>query len=325
MQVLSALRLNMTNVPDPAGQHAERYQAALQMAAYADAGGVTAINCEEHHLATTGWLPSPLLMAAAVAGRTAKAHISISALLVPLYDPVRLAEDIAVLDHIAAGRFSFVAGIGYRPEEYHAVGKDWRRRGRLMDECLEVMLRAWRNDQFEYRGQLINVTPKPRTKPHPLFFIGGMSAAAARRAARFGLPFSPPMPIPDVEAIYTRELAAHGNTGFVFRPESGSTVTHLSPDPEAAWQRCGDYFLHEATEYSSWTRDGVPRPNEVAAASVADLRRGTTMEILTPEQLIAQFRAGRRAVTLHPLVGGLPLDEGWASLRLFVDRVLPAL
>ncbi|UVO12727.1 LLM class flavin-dependent oxidoreductase [Mycobacterium sp. SVM_VP21] len=323
MPLLSALRVNMTNVPG-AG-NGERYRAALEMASYADANGVTAVGCEEHHLAATGWLPAPLLMAAAVAGCTTNIRISINALLIPLYDPVRLAEDIAVLDQLSAGRVSFVAGIGYRPTEYHAVGKDFRRRGRLMDECLDVLLKSWGDEPFDYHGQLIDVTPKPYTKPHPVFFIGGMSAAAARRAARFGLPFSPPMPMPEIEEVYRDELARNGKQGFVFSPPNGNTVTHLTTDPEAAWARCGDYFMHEAAEYSSWAVADVPRPNESPVATVDELRRANKVEVLTPEELVAQCRAGRTGVTLHPLIGGLPLDEGWQSLQLLVERVLPAL
>lgn len=325
MPVLSALRLNMTNTPDPAIVHAERYRAALEMAEYADNHGITAIGCEEHHLAATGWLPAPLLLATAVAARTRTTRISVNALLVPLYDPIRLAEDIAVLDNIADGRFSFVAGMGYRPQEYHAVGKDWRQRAQLMNECIAVLLKAWQDEPFEYRGQWISVTPKPKTKPHPLFFIGGMSAAAARRAARFGLPFSPPMPMPDVEAVYWRECAEQSRSGFVFHPKNGNTVTHVSIDPDATWARCGGYFLNEATEYSGWARTGVTRPNESPASSVAELRRLKKVEVLTPDQLIEQCRAGRNEVTMHPLVGGLPLDDGWESLRLLCERVLPAL
>ncbi len=124
MSLLVALRLNMTNIANPAVHHAERYQAALEMAEFADKHAFTAVSGEEHHLAATGWLPSPLILAAAVAGRTRRVRISINALIVPLYDPIRLAEDIAVLDNLAQGRFSFVAGMGYRPEEYRAVGKD---------------------------------------------------------------------------------------------------------------------------------------------------------------------------------------------------------
>ena len=114
----------MTGLCADPKDEARRYQAALAMAAYADVEGFGAVGLEEHHCADNGWLPSPLLMAGMVAGCTSKVQINITALLITLYDPIRLAEDIAVLDLASGGRFSFVAGLGYRPEEYHALGKD---------------------------------------------------------------------------------------------------------------------------------------------------------------------------------------------------------
>ncbi|WP_241010844.1 LLM class flavin-dependent oxidoreductase [Mycobacterium camsae] len=322
-ELLTALRLNMTNIADPSGPHGDRYRAALEMAEFADNSGFTAISAEEHHLAATGWLPSPLLLAAALAGRTRRTRISINALIVPLYDPIRLAEDIAVLDNLAQGRFSFVAGMGYRPEEYHAAGKDWSRRGALMDLCLSVLLQAWGDEPFEYDGAVINVTPKPHTRPHPFFFVGGMTAAAARRAARFGLPFSPPMAMPELVTVYTDELRKQGKTGFAYYPENGSTVTLLHPDPDEAWSRYGEFVMNEAVEYTGWKRTGVPRPNETPAATVADLRQLDNVEILTPDQLVAQIHGGRTDVVINPLIGGLPIDEGWAGLHRLVDEVLP--
>lgn len=325
MSLLTALRLNMTNIADPAARHSDRYRAALEMAEYADQNGFTAVSGEEHHLAATGWLPSPLLLAAAIAGRTRTVRISINALIVPLYDPIRLAEDVAVLDNLAQGRFSFVAGMGYRPEEYHAAGKDWSRRGALMDHCLSVLLKAWGEQPFEYEGAIINVTPKPHTRPHPIVFVGGMTAAAARRAARFGLPFSPPMAMPELVAIYEEELRSRGKTGFAYHPENGSTVTLLHPDPDEAWRRYGGHIMNEAAEYSGWSRRGVPRPNEAPAASVDELRQLNTVEILTAEQLLAQISGGRREIVINPLVGGLPIDDGWACLYRLVDEVFPHL
>jgi alkanesulfonate monooxygenase SsuD/methylene tetrahydromethanopterin reductase-like flavin-dependent oxidoreductase (luciferase family) len=323
MSLLTALRLNMTNIADPSAQHAQRYRAALDMAEYADKHGFTAVSGEEHHLAATSWLPSPLILAAAIAGRTRRVRISINALIVPLYDPVRLAEDIAVLDNLAQGRFSFVAGMGYRPDEYRAAGKDWSQRAALMDHCLSVLLKAWSEEPFDHDGALINVTPKPHTRPHPILFLGGMTAAAARRAARFGLPFSPPMAMPELEAVYRQELQKQGKTGFVYHPENGSTVTLLHADPDEAWFRYGDFIMNEAAEYSAWKRAGVPRPNEIPAASIEDLRCLNHVEILTPECLINQIHSGRREVVMNPLVGGLPIDAGWASLQLLTDEVLP--
>ena len=323
MGLITALRLNMTNVDDPSADHSERYRAALDMAEYADEHGFTGVSCEEHHLANTSWLPSPLVMAAALAARTRTIRISINALLVPLYDPLRLAEDIAVLDNLSAGRFSFVAGMGYRPAEYHAVSRNWSRRGALMDECLTVMLKAWGDEPFSYKGELVNVTPKPRTRPHPFFFIGGMSAAAAKRAARFGLPFSPPTAMPAVEDIYHDELKRLGTKGFIYRPANGSTITLLHRDPDAAWKTYGPFIMNEAAEYSSWKRPGVPRPNETAANSVEHLRSLNSVEILTPQQLVDQILDGRREVVINPLVGGLPVEEGWTSLHLLADEVVP--
>lgn len=312
MGVLTALRFNMTNVADPRAPHGERYRAALDMADYADARGVTAVSCEEHHLAATGWLPSPLVMAAALAARTRIARISVNALLITLYDPIRLAEDIAVVDNVANGRFSFVAGMGYRPDEYHAVGRSWQNRAQLMDFCIETLLKAWGDEPFEYDGRTVDVTPKPQTKPHPFFLIGGMSRAAARRAARFGLPFSPPMPMPEIEAYYAEELVRNNQTGFVYRPENGSSTVLLTNDPDAVKEAHGEHMAAEAGEYRAWHRAGVDRPDNIS-------------ELLTVDQLIAQIRSGRTEVVMNPLVGGLPLNVGWASVRLLCDEVLPQL
>lgn len=90
------------------------------------------------------------------------------------------------------------------------------------------------------------------------------------------------MAMPEVEAVYHRELARQGKTGFVYRPENGSTVTLLHDDPDLAWSRYGEFVMNEAAEYSAWKRAGVPRPNEIAAASIPDLRRLNHVEILTP-------------------------------------------
>ncbi|MFE3194954.1 LLM class flavin-dependent oxidoreductase [Nocardia sp. NPDC059240] len=331
MNVVAALRLNMTNVDDFGGGHGERYRAALDMAAYADGCGFAVVNCEEHHGSGTGWLPAPLLMAAAVGACTARMRVSIGALLVPLYEPVRLAEDLAVLDNLCGGRLTVVAGIGYRPEEYAALGRDFRRRGRLMDEALEIMFAAWRGEPIERGGHVLRVTPRPFTQPHPQLLIAGMSAAAARRAAKFGLPLSLPMAMPEVEELYYAELQRCGTAGFVHKPEPGSKLTLLHRDPDAAWQRFAPNILTEIREYASWRRDGVPRPHEASAGS-ADIGTGSVdavrahgyLEILTPEELRDQIACGRTEILMNPLIGGLPLDEGWASLRLLGEVLTQA-
>jgi len=323
MPITTALRLNMTGLGRDPSAEGERYRAALDMATYVDANGFDAVALEEHHGAENGWLPSPLTMAAAIAARTTRVRISVTALLVTLYDPVRLAEDIAVLDLISDGRFGFVAGSGYRPEEYHAVGKEWTARGRLMDETLDTLLAAWRGEPFEYKGRTIRVTPVPQSRPHPLFFVGGMSAAAARRAARFGLPFYPPYEDETLNRAYHEELARQGKRGFVVHPGSGNTMLFVDPDPESAWERLGAHFLCEMREYSRWKRAGIRRPADDGVETLDELRQSGRFSILTPAAARAQLADGENhSAVLHPLAGGVPLEAAWASLRLFVDEVL---
>lgn len=319
----TALRLNMTGLQPNAAEEGKRYRAAIEMAEYVDRAGFDIVNMEEHHCAENGWLPSPLTMAAAVAARTKHVRISVTALLVTLYDPIRLAEDIAVIDLLSNGRFSFVAGSGYRPEEYHAMDKDWAARGRLMDEMIDTLLKAWTGEPFEYKGKQVRVTPIPQSQPHPFFFIGGMSAVAARRAARFGLPFYPPIEDPKLLEIYYSELQKHGKKGFAYTPKDGNTMLFVDEDPDQAWQTLGPYFLREMQEYSRWKVDGIPRPSEDDVTTISDVRRSGRFTILTPRDALVLLQEDKeKTAVLHPLAGGIPLDYAWSSLRLFVEKVL---
>ena len=116
----------------------ELYAAATEMCAWAeDHGALAAVLCE-HHGAEDGYLPSPLILASAIAARTERLPLSLI-LLLPFYDPVRLAEDMAVLDIISKGRTSYILALGYRSEEFEHFGVDMRTRGRLVDQKLDLL------------------------------------------------------------------------------------------------------------------------------------------------------------------------------------------
>jgi len=110
----SVVRFNCIQPGLEPTEMAARYQAFVDMAGYADEHGLQAISLEEHHGAANGWSPSPLVMAGLVFGRTKTIMASVNALLLPLHDPIRIAEDIAVLDLASGGRIVIVGGIGYR-------------------------------------------------------------------------------------------------------------------------------------------------------------------------------------------------------------------
>ena len=106
-----------------------------------DRGALVAILCE-HHGMSDGYLPSPLILAGAMSARTTTLPIMVAAVVLPLYHPVRLAEDMVVIDILSRGRVSYVAAIGYRPEEYEMLGVDFHRRGAIAEEKLGVLLRG---------------------------------------------------------------------------------------------------------------------------------------------------------------------------------------
>lgn len=322
----TAMRLNMTGHNEDAKIESGRYRAALEMASYAEEKGFAVVSVEEHHVAENGWLPSPLTLAAAIIGRTDRISVNCTALLVTLYDPIRLAEDIAVLDLMSGGRFSFVAGLGYRPEEYAALDKDWAKRGQAMDHVLETLFKAWSGETFEYNGERIRVTPQPLSPAGPPFAVGGMSKAAARRAARFGIPFYPPMEMPELGAFYLEECERYGRKGFVAYPAEENSMIFIDDDPERAWHELTPYFLRECREYSAWKLDGVPRPGEQAVETIEDLKAAKRYEILTPDECVERIRTAGPDFTpcVHPLCGGIPVERAWQGLELFVTRVLDA-
>jgi alkanesulfonate monooxygenase SsuD/methylene tetrahydromethanopterin reductase-like flavin-dependent oxidoreductase (luciferase family) len=308
-------------------QSRAQFETALDMSRWADERGFDMLVLSEHHGSDDGYLSSPLVMAGAVAGATERIPINIAALLVPLHDPIRLAEDIAVLDLLSGGRISIVAGLGYRPVEYAMFDREWKRRGKRMDECLDVMIKAWTGEPFEYEGETVQVTPLPLQQPHPMIMIGGSGEAAAKRAARFGLGFFPPLGDDHLVEVYHQECDRLGRSpGLVLAPSKVQPGTvFVSEDPDRMWNEVGPYLLHDAVTYKSWQTADIRSSVSSGATTIDELRAEGIYQILTPDACVAlaQELGPFGAITHHPLCGATPAELGWASLELFADKVLP--
>ncbi|MFI6092674.1 LLM class flavin-dependent oxidoreductase [Streptomyces sp. NPDC051218] len=322
---VTVVRFNLVDPDATPASLSERYKAAVEMATYADDRGISTVQTEEHHGVGNNWLPSPFTFAGAVFGATRRIAVTVSAIIGPLHDPLRLAEDIAVLDLLSGGRLVTVAGIGYRPEEYAAFGVDWKRRGKLQDELLETLLQAWTGEPFEFRGRTARVTPRPFTQPHPMLLVGGSSEAAARRAARLGLPFFPSAHLPELEAYYNERLAEYGTEGWTMMPAAETPLLHIADDPDRTWAEHGEHFLHEARTYASWQSKDIRSAVKSGATTVDELRAEGVYRVLTPDECVAYVQGGAANLVLHPLSGGMPVDEGWRSLHHFCENVLPRL
>ena len=324
---LKAIRFDM-RLPgvDPAGAQ-RSYAAALDMAEWADKVGFDTLVLSEHHASPDGYLSSPLVMGGAVAARTSRVPITIAALLVPLHDPIRLAEDLAVLDLLSNGRISIVTGLGYRPIEYQLLGKDWSARGKLLDECLDTMIKAWSGEPFEHNGTTVQVTPRPVQQPHPMVFVGGSAPASAKRAARFGLGFYPSVGDQALVDVYVAECQRLGRRpGFAILPGGPGTL-FVADDPDKAWAEIGPNLLHDATVYRSWQTDDIRSHVTAEGSTIDELRAEGVYQILTPDECVALANGigAHDPLIFHPLCGGIAPERAWESLVLFAAEVLPRL
>ena len=301
------------------------YQTALEMAEWAEHHGGIQLVVSEHHGVEDNYLPAPLVLASAMAARTQNIPIQVAALVVPLHDPIELAEQMAVLDIISQGRVSYVVAVGYRPEESAMFGQSFVGRGRRMEICLEAMQKAWTGEPFEFDGRPVCVRPRPITAGGPALLMGGHSAAAARRAARYGLGMIGAGSNPELHRLYHEACKALGqNPGLFVDPAPGSvTAGFVAEDPDRAWAQIGPHLLHDAQMYARWMGEDRARQTGQLAQSVDELRANRGIyRIMTPEEAVQHIRQEGLFVAM-PLCGGLPPDLAWPSLELLANRVLP--
>src|SRR5436190_1887244 len=126
----------------------EQYSAALDIIEWADERGFRRVAVGEHHQSPDGYLPAPLVFAAAIGGRTKRIRVQISVLLAPLYDPVRLAEEIAVADLCLQGRLDPAVAVGYVEADFDMFGADYRNRGQMIEELIPFLRKAWTRAAF---------------------------------------------------------------------------------------------------------------------------------------------------------------------------------
>jgi probable F420-dependent oxidoreductase len=145
-----------------------------------------------HHVFTPDYVTSaPFVILAAIAARTSTIRLASAIYLLPLHHPVAVAEQVATLDLLSGGRVIFGIGIGYRDYEYQGFGVSARDRGARADESMTAIRSAWTTGRFNFQGKHFNIpdlpaVPMPVRKPHPPMWVGGVSEAAIRRAARLG-------------------------------------------------------------------------------------------------------------------------------------------
>jgi alkanesulfonate monooxygenase SsuD/methylene tetrahydromethanopterin reductase-like flavin-dependent oxidoreductase (luciferase family) len=321
------IRFDFRNPPIGGTTMTERYRAALDMVEWADWHGFVTATISEHHGADDGYLPSPLPMAAAIAARTKSIRINIAAIVAPFHDPLRLAEDAAVVDLISGGRLDLVIANGYVGSEFAMFDQPQAERAARTTEAVRTLRQAWTGEPFEYRGRTVRVTPRPHQHPGPPILLGGSSEPAARRAARIADGFLPSSP--GLWPSYRDEMLRLG------RPDPGehfggdTSFFHLASDVEEGWAAIAPYAMHEMNAYGKWMAEAgvgaVGGYHEVTDSE--SLRQTGQYRVLTPDKLVSDLKEQGPAgfAIFHPMMGGIPPDLAWQSLRLFEREVLPRL
>ncbi len=279
----------------------EVYSGTLEHIEYAEKLGFDQIWTSEHHFIDDGYSPSLLPICAAIAARTTRVRIGTNILLLPLHDPVRIAEDAATVDVISGGRFDLGVAVGYKTEEFEGFAIDRRSRARRMDEAIAVLRQAWSLGEFSFEGRhytyrSIDVTPKPVQQPMPLW-IGGFSEPAVRRAARLGDGL---LAAANVIPTYLDELRRMGKD--TASPNIAISVpwSLIAEDPDEAWAAIGPHVLYQRQCYARWfSAAGMPIFG-ATPESVDEVRRRAPDVVVTPE---------RARVIVERLASELPISQ----------------
>ena len=300
----------------------------LDICEWADTRRFVSVWFGEGHSKPDGYNPSPLVTAAAVAGRTR--NLRLRPLIVsPLYHPIRLAEDLAVLDLVSGGRLDPVFGAGRTPTQLELYGIERQTIGDTTDACIELCKKAWTGEPFEYQGRTIRITPPPFQSPRPRLIRAGMAAIGGRRAARVADGLAHGIGTSDAVKAYAEERRRQG-IEVDPRPTDGPITLFVTDDPERTWPVVAPYVLQGINDYAA-APGGIGVAGESAYATamrgLEDLRNSPFHQVLTPEACVAFIEAmGPRAVIiLRPLFGGIDPDITWTSLELFGSEVLPRL
>ena len=316
------IRFDLRNPAIAATSMADRYGAAVDMAEWADHLGCVNVTLSEHHGSSDGYLPSPLAMVAAMATRTRTTRFMIAALIAPLHDPLRLAEDLLFLDNLTRGRIDVVLAGGYVREEFAMFDVPMNERGQRVTEAVHTLRSAFRGEAFDFRGRSVHLTPAPFSARGPAVLLGGSSEAAARRAARIADGFIPSLP--EFWEFYRDETVKLGRPDPGPTQQRDNTTVFLADDPEEAWPRMAPYFLHEMNAYGAWQAQDDVATQYRTTSSVDELRASGQYRIITPAQMVDELRAMPFPFHMfHPMCGGMPVDLAWSSLALFEKRVLP--
>jgi alkanesulfonate monooxygenase SsuD/methylene tetrahydromethanopterin reductase-like flavin-dependent oxidoreductase (luciferase family) len=314
----------------PLGDYARFYAECLEEIEEGEALGFTGVWLSEHHFVDDGYLPSPLVVAAAIAARTSTMTIGTNVLLLPMHHPLRVAEDAAVADLISGGRLVLGVGQGYVQHEFETLGFERKYRPSLFEEGIEVIRHAHADGRTGREGKrwsFDDLPFGPRPEGRLPIYIGAFADPAIDRAARLADGFLASVGGGDFGETYKKVRAAlerHGRAEEAF-PYVASGVAFVDEDAGRAREIVGPAIAYQRTRYAEWGTDrDKPRPGPTGEEDLPWQRYLVGTPEGVAEGLIRLYEeAPYDHLCFWGRLPGVTHEQALANMRLFASEVIP--
>lgn len=314
------------------------YQAEVPQMVATEALGFDSVWVAEHHFSNYGACSAPVVLLAAIAGQTTRLHVGTGITLLPLHDPIQLAEELAVLDQVSGGRLDVGIGRASTSEEYQGYNVPYEESRARVDEGIEILRGAWTQAPFSYAGKFrrvdgVRVTPRPVQQPHPPLYMACNSPESVPIAARHGVAMMSFTGVSDIELaeraeVYRQAAAAAGHPPVAVEALLAETWTtryvYVAEDPRAALEEPRPHMLgYQAFGGERRRRSGRARPIAPYEEQI-----GVTAFFGTPDQVaeqITQFqaRSGVNKLLCHMSFHAMDPEMALRSMHLFATQVMP--
>jgi alkanesulfonate monooxygenase SsuD/methylene tetrahydromethanopterin reductase-like flavin-dependent oxidoreductase (luciferase family) len=330
---------------------AESFREGFDLVEAADAWGLDGVWLGEMHFnPARSVLGAPIVVASSIATRTRRLRVGMAVQVLPLNNPLRIAEEAATVDHISEGRFDFGIGRSGNPRAYDLYGVSYAESQARFREALEIILEAWKGERFNYHGEYYHfenaiVSPQPYTKPHPPIRMAATTEETFPRVGEMGLPIFVGlrgMDIPELRVhlqAYRKAWQEGGHAGqgnvFLRMPVYAATTE------QGALEEPYDSIMYYYSRQADLTRSAVGRagtgPADRRQARAERLSTLTYEEILhtkvafgTATGLIDRLSQLREELGLDGVVAELdagsriPAERVKQSLHILTHEVMPA-
>jgi probable F420-dependent oxidoreductase len=316
------------------------YQAFMEEVILGETLGFDSVWLEEHHGVKNHYWPSPFVGLAGMATQTEHIQLGTDIMVLPFYHPVRVAEDVAMLDIISQGRFTLGTAIGYKPDEFALYQVPLERRGARFEEAVRLIKLLWTEEVVDFRGETyrvegLKIEPRPISDPHPPIWLGGWGKLSLRRAAELGDAWLPGptanlSKLLDAQRSYRANLQTLGKAPSSFPTPLTRELVIANTDREARAMAEKHLLINYRDEYGGgeWKHPLIGNEDAAPVDQFDAISRDRFL-VGSPDTVIEQIRRFVETFGVDHLIfrlyfPGIPHDFIMRELRLLAAEVIPA-